>query len=565
MSAVGSPLARRAPMAAAVAGLRDGWRRPGVTLGSEQLALLASVFFAAAFNTSFFAAAIDSGGLHGAGGWLAGACLFVAIAALHFILLCVLFTRWTAKPVLIGLLLSGALAVHFMRDYTVYFDTDMIRNILHTDRDEAGELVTFSLLPELLLLGVLPSLLVWRVRLRRRTWRRAALIRAGSIAVATLVATGAILLSFQTVSSLMRNHRELRHLIAPGNYLVSLARVATDGHGRHDGPKMPVGRQAKVVGRPAGARPRLLVLVIGETVRARNWGLNGYARDTTPALRRIDPVNFVDVTACGSNTEVSLPCMFSNIGRSDYDKGRIEGSESLLHVLGHAGIATRWYDNQSGCKGVCDGLAYTSLEHADDPALCEGGRCLDGILARGLDEAIADTATDRVVVLHMLGNHGPAYYRRYPRDARVYLPDCTSEELARCSREQIVNAYDNAIRHTDSVLAGLIAQLQADAAHDTALIYLSDHGESLGEDGVYLHGLPYAIAPETQTRVPMVMWFSPGLAASRGLDQACLRARAARPASHDNLFSSVLGLMQVATPEYDPTLDLFRGCLRPSR
>lgn len=568
MSAVGPASIVHPRASSARAGIRrEGWwMRP--SLGSEQLALLASLYFAAVFNTPFFSAVIDSGGLRGADGWVTGVALFVAIAALHFILLGLLFTRWTAKPVLIALLLSGALALHFMRDYTVYFDTDMIRNILHTDPDEAGELVTSSLLPEWLLLGVLPSLLVWRVRLRRRPWRRAALIRAGSLALALLVAIAAILGSFQSVSSLMRNHRELRHLITPGNYLVSLLRVAGDGHGRRKGPKTPVGVQAKVVGRPAGAKPRLLVLVVGETVRAQNWGLNGYARDTTPALRRIDPVNFGDVTACGSNTEVSLPCMFSNIGRADYDKARIEGSESLLNVLDHAGIATRWYDNQSGCKGVCDGVAYRALAHLDDPALCDGDRCLDGVLARGLDEALADpgvdTGADQVVVLHMLGNHGPAYYKRYPRDARAYAPDCTSEELSRCSREQIVNAYDNAIRYTDSVLAGLIARLQADDGHDSALIYLSDHGESLGEDGVYLHGLPYAIAPRTQTRVPMLMWFSPGLAGNRGLDVACMRERARRPASHDNLFSSVLGLMQVATPEYRPELDLFRGCVAPA-
>ncbi|MBB1060016.1 phosphoethanolamine transferase [Marilutibacter spongiae] len=535
------------------------WRLPA--LGSEQLALVASVYFAAACNTTFFGAVIQSGGLHGAHGWWTGVALFVAIVALHFLLLCVLFTRWTAKPVLVALLLTSALAVHFMRDYTVYFDTDMIRNILHTDPDESGELVNAGLLPSFLLLGVLPSMLAMRVRLRRRSWRRAAWIRVLSMALALGVASLALLSSFQSVSSLMRNHRELRHLVTPGNYLVSALRVATERPSRPKGPREPVGLQAKVVGRPAGTRPRVLVLVVGETLRAQNWGLNGYARDTTPALRRIDPVNFPDVTACGSNTEVSLPCMFSDIGRANYDKRRIEARQSLLDVLDHAGVDTRWIDNQSGCKHVCDGVAHVSVSHARDPVLCTGDRCLDGILVDALSGALGDTTEDRVIVLHMLGNHGPAYFNRYPRDARAYSPECRSEELAHCSREEIVNAYDNAVRYTDSVLARLVATLQADADVDSALVYVSDHGESLGEDGVYLHGLPYSIAPRTQVRVPMVMWFSPGMQASRGLDLQCLREVAGRPASHDNLFSSVLGLMQVQTPEYRPDLDLFRPCL----
>ncbi len=547
-------------------GSMRAWRLPALRLpvfrlSSEQLALLASLFFAAACNTTFFSAAIGSGSLHGASGWMVGVSLFVAIAALHFILLSVLFTRWTAKPVLVALLLVTALAVHFMRDYTVYFDTDMIHNILHTDRDESAELVTASLLPTLLLLGVLPSLFVWRVRLRRRSWLRSLSIRLACIALAVFVAAGATLVSFQGVSSLMRNHRELRHLITPGNFIVSLARVAVEGTARPKGPKKPVGLHAAVVGRPPGARPRLLVVVVGETVRAQNWGLNGYARQTTPALARIDPVNFSDVASCGSNTEVSLPCMFSPYGRRDYDKALIEGSESVLHVLEHAGIPTRWVDNQSGCKGVCDDLSHTSWAHASDPVLCDGKRCLDGILAQGLDAATEGLQGDAVVVLHELGNHGPAYYARYPDDARVYTPDCRSEELAHCSREQIVNSYDNAIRYTDSVLANLIARLQADTTRDTALIYVSDHGESLGEDGVYLHGLPYSIAPRTQVRVPMVMWLSPGMQASRGVDVDCLRAGSSRPVSHDNLFSTILGLMQVQTPEYRAGMDLFHPCV----
>jgi lipid A ethanolaminephosphotransferase len=248
---------------------------------------------------------------------------------------------------------------------------------------------------------------------------------------------------------------------------------------------------------------------------------------------------------------VSLPCLFSPDGRATFDAVRTRRSESLLHVLDHAGVATRWRDNQSGCKGVCAGLPFESTAAA---------HAFDDILLEGLDEAIAAQTGDAVFVLHPLGNHGPAYWRRYPDGFRRFVPDCRTVELGDCTREEIVNAYDNAVLYGDHVVASVIDVLQAQARHDTALLYVSDHGESLGEAGLYLHGLPYAIAPRTQTRVPMVAWLSPGFVDANGLDIACLRRIAGEPASHDNVFDSVLGLMRVATSVYTPRRDLFARC-----
>ncbi|MDI9240270.1 phosphoethanolamine--lipid A transferase [Lysobacter sp. LF1] len=531
--------------------------RPEITV--ERLALLASVFFAVFCNSAFFRAVAATGALKGAGGLLTGVALLVMIAALNMTLLCVLLNRWTAKPLLTVLLLTTAAASHFMSRYTIYLDADMLRNILHTDGKESGELLSWGVLPPMLWLGVLPSLMVWRVRLKRRPITRAMLVRVACIALAVLVAGGAALSSFQNLSALMRNHREVRHLITPGNYVVSLARVALHDGADH-GPRMPVGANAKVVGRVAGQKPRLLVLVVGETVRAQNWGLNGYERQTTPQLRGIGPINFSHVTSCGSATEVSVPCMFSPYGRAHYDKDRIKHSESLLHVLEHAGIHTLWRDNQTGCKGVCDGLAFESFEHAKQPQVCDAEGCLDEVMLDGLESQIARQPGDMVVVLHQLGNHGPSYYKRYPSRLRRFTPTCDTAELGDCSREQIVNAYDNAVMYTDDFLARTIRFLSERTDRDTALIYLSDHGESLGENGLYLHGVPYAIAPDTQTHVPMVMWLSPGFAADRDVDVDCMKRGSDAPVSQDNLFHSVLGLMQVSTPEYDARLDLFGRC-----
>jgi lipid A ethanolaminephosphotransferase len=252
--------------------------------------------------------------------------------------------------------------------------------------------------------------------------------------------------------------------------------------------------------------------------------------------------------------------MFSPWGRAHYDKDRIDHSQSLLHVLEHAGIRTLWRDNQTGCKGVCEGLAFESFEHGSVPDACTAEGCLDEAMLHGLAERIAVNPGDQVVVLHQLGNHGPAYYTRYPAAFRQFTPVCETSDLDRCNRDEIVNAYDNAVLYTDDFLARTIRFLGEQGGRDTALIYLSDHGESLGEEGLYLHGVPYAIAPDTQTHVPMLMWLSPGFSAARGIDTACMKARSNDDVSQDNLFHSVLGLMQVRTPEYDATLDLFARC-----
>lgn len=368
---------------------------------------------------------------------------------------------------------------------------------------------------------------------------------------------------FQDLAPLMRNNKEIRYLITPGNYLYSLARVLSADADAATRVREPVGVDAvKAASWQQRKKPALFVIVVGETARAANWGLSGYARQTTPKLAQLDVINFSRLTSCGSNTEVSLPCMFSVYGRRNYDEGKIRNSESLLNVLDRAGMKVIWRDNQSGCKGVCGGVEEQRLGASTIPGLCEGGRCLDEILLNGLDSLLADNKGNLVLVMHQLGNHGPAYYKRYPPAFKKFEPVCETADLAtRCSPQAVINAYDNALLYTDHTLAQTIDFLKKqDEKYDTAMIYISDHGESLGENGLYLHGVPYSIAPKVQVEVPMVMWFSEGYARSFGLNTDCLRRRAALPATHDNLFHSVLGLLDVQTGSYDRAMDLAVTC-----
>ncbi|MDP2007278.1 MAG: phosphoethanolamine--lipid A transferase [Rubrivivax sp.] len=568
---------RVAPRSGAFAAVFSGAGRFSASV--EQLMAAASLFWALAANRLFFGAALKDRGLAEPATWGYALALLVMLTAVNYLLLSLVCTRRTVKPVLAVLLLGTAFATHFMQAYGVYLDPSMLRNALRTDLAEARELFSWALLPHLALYALLPLLLLWRVQVRPQRWARAIGLRLGSTLLALAALVGALLLVFQPFASAMRNHKEMRYLATPANYLWSMGAVAAAQARGAAKPRQPIGLDARPgTAYAARTRPLLVVLVVGETARAANWGLNGTARQTTPELaalaaRNGQPdagtlLNFRDVTACGTNTETSVPCMFAPVGRRDYDEAQIRGSESLLHVAARAGVAVHWRDNQSGCKGVCDGLPTDDVAALKLPGLCADGRCLDEGLLSGLDERLA-TATQQagtpagtqLLVLHTLGNHGPSYFRRYPPAYARFQPACTSDDLQLCSREQIANAYDNALLYTDHVLAALMARLQAAAADvDSVVLYVSDHGESLGENNLYLHGLPYAIAPDVQKRVPMTLWLSPGAPQALQLDTGCLGARTAQPLAHDHLFHTLLGLLDVKTGLYEAPFDLAQGC-----
>jgi len=329
---------------------------------------------------------------------------------------------------------------------------------------------------------------------------------------------------------------------------------------------LPVGVDARVA--PSTGKPRLLVLVLGETGRSGNFGINGYERDTTPELARAQVASFRNAWSCGTSTAASVPCMFSPLGREAYG-ARDRDTENLMDVLQHAGLAVLWIDNQpGGCKGVCDRVPNVNTSALQDPVLCAGGECRDEILLAGLDERIAALPAEKrskgvVLVMHQMGSHGPAYAQRTPAAYKRFLPECTSSHLPDCDAASLRNAYDNTIAYTDHVLGSTIGWLRQRGDYDGALLYVSDHGESLGENNLYLHGLPYALAPDVQKHIPWVTWLSPGFEHASGIAMGCLRGRAQERITHDHLFHSVLGLMQVGTTAYHRALDAYAGCPGP--
>ncbi len=538
-------------------------RRPLVSV--EALLSAGVLYLFLTCNGPFWRAALDGLGWDAAGTWVFALSLLGIGGGLYFVFLSPLATRWSVRPLLSLLFLMSAAASYYTGRYAVYIDRTMVANVLATHYQEARELITLSMVGHILLFGVLPAALLWWPRLAARPLLRAVGVRLAWTIAAALLAVGSLMLVFADFASLMRNHREVRYLVTPAN-VVAAGVANAFGRVRRTGPLLPVGQDARLSAAwQQRSRPALFVLVVGETARAQNFSLNGYERTTNPELAKRDVINFPHVRACGTSTEVSLPCMFSPYGRRQYDEDRIQTHQSLLHVLARAGFGVLWRDNQSGCKGVCEGLPQHDLAASRIEGLCSGGQCSDEVLLHNLDSVLTDARGNLFVVLHQLGSHGPAYFRRYPPAFKRFQPACESQDLQRCTTAEIRNAYDNSLLYTDHVLGRLIDFLAAQQDRfDTAMLYVSDHGESLGENGMYLHGMPYAIAPDVQLRVPMVTWMSPGFSRAFGVDTACLRGRAGRQLSHDNLFHSMLGLMDVSTTVYDRSMDMFADCRAPA-
>ena len=312
----------------------------------------------------------------------------------------------------------------------------------------------------------------------------------------------------------------------------------------------------------AGRKPALVVLVMGETARADRFSLNGYERDTNRYTRARDVVNFPSVKSCGTSTAESVPCIFSGLGQANFSHAAAMGSESIVAAMQRLGVNTFWRDNSTGCKSVCDEQHFEQRADWKDPELCDATGCFDELLIKDFDALLADREHDHLIILHQRGSHGPAYNTDVPQWAKEFFPECDLPNLRNCDRDAINNSYDNTILYTDYFVSRVVDELaQRSADFDTAMLYVSDHGESLGENGLYLHGFPYSMAPREQIEVPMLFWASPGFYAERAhVDPQCLRRSAENDTSHDAIFHTLLPLFGLESPRYEQRLDLMATC-----
>ncbi len=486
--------------------------------------------------------------------------VYIAVTALQFFIINWMLWGRASKWLAIALVVVTVLADYYAEMYSVHFDTTMLRNIFTTNPAEAKELLTASLLFHFLKYASLPILAIVFLKIKQKRFTQSLTKKLIISVIVLLVAVGSLLSQFKNFSSTMRNHKEIRHVVLPTSFLFSSAKIALQSTAEVNRTMRSIGDDAVRSQVSNTKKPEILVIVVGETVRSANWGLSGYERNTTPLLAEQKIHSFPYATSCGTNTDTSVPCMFSQEGRHGYDEKTIRSSESLLHVVNKVGFGVTWIDNQSGCKGVCAGLGFYDAKVHANPRNCFDTACYDNALLDSLEWQIQHNSGNQVIVLHQLGNHGPAYHARYPKEFEKYQPACNTSDLSKCSQQEIINAYDNSVRYTDAFLSKTIDQLRKHTDKSTSLIYMSDHGESLGENGIYLHGLPYSIAPKQQTQVPFFMWLSDSYKKDHPKLEDCLVEESKKPAHHDNLFHTVLGMFDIKTSVYQRNFDLTEKC-----
>ncbi len=481
------------------------------------------------------------------------------IAFPTYLLFNLLSAPYTTKPVLIFFTMLSSITNYLMFNLGVYIDTDMVRNVFETNTREAFDLVTFSGFLWVLLTGIIPSVLIALIKIEYKSWGKEILQRLLCVFAVLLVVGGFLAVSYKEYASFGRNNRDVRKIINTVNYTYSTV--------RHFQRQVSANREFKQLDENALLVPfedphiTVLVLILGETARAKNFSVYGYERRTNPLLEKQDIVSFHDVASCGTATLVSVPCMFSHMTRTDFDATDVKYTENLLDILQTAGYKILWRENDDGCKGVCDRVTTENMVKTNNPKFCNGKYCLDEALLDGLPEMIANIKQDTVIVLHTMGSHGPTYYNRYPDPFKKFTPTCDTADIQNCSQEQVINTYDNMILYTDYIVSSAIDMLKARPEYESGLIYISDHGESLGENNMYLHGFPYQIAPKEQKHVPMVLWMSEAMKRWDYVDYACMKKEAAdKTYTHDNLFHSIIGLLEIKTHIYHREYDIFKNC-----
>jgi len=446
----------------------------------------------------------------------------------------------------IFLFLSGILG-YFTQQYGTIFDDTMFINVFQTDTAEALGLLNINFFVNLILLSIVPSLFIWNININFDKYLKRLLYKFIAILIAISLIVASIFSSSANFSSFAREHKVLRTYATPAYPIYSLSKIIKEFLFRSG--EMEYTKVSSNVSLPIGEDGNdLVVLIVGETARADHFSLNGYHRLTNPLLmKETSLISYSNVESCGTTTTVSVPCMFSYQTSNKFDRKASAYTENILDTLAELGVNILWRDNNSDSKHVADRVTYENFKTPLLNPICDS-ECRDEGMLHNLDNFIENSPGNKLIVLHQMGSHGPEYYKRYPKKFEKFTPTCQTNELSKCSNEEIINAYDNTILYTDYFISKTINFLKKyNNKYEITLIYVSDHGESLGEKGIYLHGMPKNIAPKAQTNVPLLLWG--GKLTDVNLLKTALIKNNSH--SHDELANTLLDLFEVSSDTYD--------------
>jgi len=474
--------------------------------------------------------------------------------------------KWNAKILASVLIILGGFSAYFVNSLGVVITPDQIQNMLQTDAREVRDLWSMRLIIWTLGFVIFPLGIVWMLQIQPASLGRQIVQKGLSSVVSLGLILGLLFCFYVDYAAIFHEHRDLKGMLSPQNSIASTLSYYKKKAPKANLPLVAFGEDAHLLQQAQmQEHPKLMVLVVGETARAESFALNGYARNTNPELSKLAVINFSQVSSCGTATAVSVPCMFSGMSRETYDEQLASHREGLLDIAQRAGYQVTWIDNNSGCKGACDRVQKYQIPAQLKQKWCDaGGECFDEILVDSLKDYLAhldkNNPKPQLIVLHQMGSHGPAYFKRSKAPYQPFQPTCNSNAIQGCSTEELKNSYDNSIVYTDHVLAQIIETLKQQTQYQTGFWYLSDHGESTGEHGLYLHGAPYSMAPTQQTHVPMLMWFSDAWKQQNTHQVSCLKGQTGQARSHDHLFPSLLSLLDIKTQVTEAKNDMLAQC-----
>lgn len=520
-------------------------------LSQTKLIIITSIFLVALTNFSFFSHVIEIYPVtfKNIGFLLSIAVLFGSTIILLASFIC---TRYTIKPVLIITLITSSIAAYFMDSYNTIFDDTMIMNILHTNSSESIDLLSFKLFFYLTLLGISPAYIIYKLEIKEHTLKLAIINRAKLIITSLIIIITCLLTFGSHYASFFREHKPLRFYTNPTYYIYSGIKYIKKTAFNKKENLIHIAQDAHILN--SDTHRELIIMVAGETARADRFSLNGYQRETNPLLKNFNVLSYTNVWACGTSTGISIPCEFSIHDHDKFELDEEEHSENLLDILEHVGVNVLWRDNNSTSQGVAIRQGEENFKTPENNPECDI-ECRDTGMLTGLQNYIdLQPKGDIFIVLHQMGSHGPAYYKRYPDNFEKFKPTCKSNQLETCTTEEINNTYDNTILYTDYFLSKVIELLKKNTSKfETSMFYISDHGESLGENGMYLHGMPNFMAPDEQKHVPLIVWLDPN---NKDFDLNKMKQKLNKQYSHDNIFHTMLGFMEIQTSIYQPTMDM---------
>ena len=536
------------------------------TITLMQFNLILAIWLGLVLNYGFFEKINKLTPYQGIKSMLLLGATIVVIISIYNLLLQLISWRWSAKFFATLLIIIGGLSAYFVNSLGVIITPDQIQNLLQTDVREAKDLWSIRLVIWTLIFVIFPLAIIATLKIEKESLPKQILKKAITSSVSLIVIGGLLFCFYVDYAAIFREHRDLKSMISPQNTIASTLSYYKKKSPKEKLPLIAYGEDAHVV-QPAQPfkSPKLMVLVVGETARAESFSLNGYAKNTNPELSKLNIINFSQVSSCGTATAVSLPCMFSGMIRKDYDEKLANHREGLLDIAQRAGYKVTWIDNNSGCKGTCDRVEQYQIPQALKQKWCDAsGECFDEILVDSLQDYLKNLkkndTVSHLIVLHQMGSHGPAYFKRSKAPYQPFQPMCNSNAIQGCSTTELHNSYDNSIVYTDHVLSQIIQTLKQNTDYQTGFWYLSDHGESTGEHGLHLHGAPYSMAPTQQTHIPMLMWFSEAWQLNNTEQLTCLSTQSDQILSHDNLFPSLLSLLDIKTQVIESKNDMLKNC-----